>query len=386
MRPAGGRDRSGSEVVAGMGLVVIGMDVFIIQPGVVQAFVDMGSLTESEAGYVASAEMFGIAAATVLMVYVSRRLPLRVLACGALLINAAANLACLVDAGMPVLAALRSLVGLSSGALISAGYALVGRSLKPDRDFGLLIAVVLCYGAIGLLILPNALQRWSLHALYGALSVFAVLGLLSLSRLAVADAPLAADTGSFTFGGRAGAWLLVGIMAFFLGQGMVWPYLALIGTSSGTAASQVGVALMVSQFVGIGGAALVAACGAQHRHAALLSAGIVSSIGAMTAFFGHLTAVSFTVAVSVFNLAANFVTPLLMAIVATAHSPRLIMTGAAVQMLGLAIGPAVAASVIQPGEYTWAIGLGIDAFAVSLFAGLRGCRLLHQIQNQGERS
>jgi hypothetical protein len=84
----------------------------------------------------------------------------------------------------------------------------------------------------------------------------------------------------------------------------------------------------------------------------------------------------FGIAAIAFNVAANFVTPMLMAIVATSGSSQLVVTGIAVQMLGLAVGPALAASVIQPGQFGNAVALGIIAFLVCLATGLHGKRLL----------
>ena len=52
---------------------VVGPEVFIIQPGVVQGFVEYLKFTEQEAGYIASAEMWGIALTTIAMTFLSGR-------------------------------------------------------------------------------------------------------------------------------------------------------------------------------------------------------------------------------------------------------------------------------------------------------------------------
>ena len=50
-------------------LVVIGMSVFIVQPGFVQGLVEYAGYDDVQAGYIASAEMFGIALTTMVMTF-----------------------------------------------------------------------------------------------------------------------------------------------------------------------------------------------------------------------------------------------------------------------------------------------------------------------------
>lgn len=364
------------ELLAGFALAVVGMDVFIIQPGIVQAFVDPGGLSEGEAGYVAAAEMFGIALATIAMVPLARRCSWRRLALGALLANATANFLGLLGTELGTLTVLRALAGLSSGVLISIGYALVGRNADPDRHFGILIACVLLYSAAGLFVLPGLVAGFGLDV------VFIAIGVLPLAALAVVRFVPAGITrdpttaAGFGFGGREGPWLLGSVLAFFLGQGVVWPYLALIGMSGGASVDAVGTSLMVSQILAIGGAVLAAWAGSPARHGWLLAIGTLATVVPMLVFGRHPDLLSFGVAVAVFNIAANLVTPLLMAIIATSSSPQLVVTGVAVQMLGLAIGPAAAASLVQPQQYGSIVLLGILLFVLSLFCGLRGRRLI----------
>lgn len=371
--PVHASDRN--RLLAGFILAVVGMDVFIVQPGIVQVLVERAGLTESEAGYVASAEMFGIAFATVAMAYSSRRCQWRRLAWVALAVNAIANAAAMLAVEIPLLMLTRGVAGISSGVLVSLGYALVGSSANPDRNYGILIALVLVYGAAGLFFMPGAVASHGLPALFTALGLFALLAMLVV-RHVPSEPPEGAAATTFGVGGCAGFWLLASVFGFFLGQGLVWPYLALIGVSGNASPAAVGTGLMVSQLLGIVGAALAASIGAPQRHGRLLFAGIAVTVASALVFARHPDALTFGAAVSVFNLAANMVTPLLMAILAATRSSQLIVTGAAVQMLGLAIGPAVAATLVAPGEYTSTVALAVSLFLFSLLAGRRGRRVM----------
>ena len=54
-------------LLSAMLMVVIGMSVFIVQPGFVQGLVEHAGFDDKQAGYIASAEMFGIAFTSVIM-------------------------------------------------------------------------------------------------------------------------------------------------------------------------------------------------------------------------------------------------------------------------------------------------------------------------------
>ena len=52
---------------------IIAPEVFIVQPGFVQGLVEYLGFDDQGAGYTASAEMFGLAATTVLMTFIAHR-------------------------------------------------------------------------------------------------------------------------------------------------------------------------------------------------------------------------------------------------------------------------------------------------------------------------
>jgi predicted MFS family arabinose efflux permease len=338
-------------------IVVIGMDTFIVQPGFVQGLVENGGFGDKQAGYIAAAEMFGIASTTVAMIWVAGRVRWRTLAAVALLMDAAANLLCTRAASFNEFVLIRFAVGLTSGVLISIGYAVIGGTKNPDRNFGLLIVWVLTYGALGVFAIPSALAALGLHGLLVALAILAASGLCVVRRLpdaggTVQSAGTAKCTGSFL----SAAMLLGAVLCFFLSQGTVWTYLFLIGTAGGGSEQAVANCLTVAQCLGIAGAFTAATWGARLRHTTSLIGGISAGVLPMYFFLGENGALVYGMAVSVFNYAANYITPLLMAVVARGdRTGRLIVYAVALQMLGLAIGPALGAAAISPGDYRPAV-------------------------------
>jgi predicted MFS family arabinose efflux permease len=354
---------------AAMFIVIIGMDTFIVQPGFVQGLVDKGGFAEQQAGYIASAEMFGIAASTVAMIWLTSRARWRTLITAALIADAAGNLLCMGMSSFGEFIAIRFVVGMASGILISTGYAVIGLAQNPDRYFGLLITWVLVYGALGVFAMPSAFSRFGLKGVLVVLGLLAVSGLIAVRRLPNAAGPLndAPSGPQRPLSLRVSAMVLAAAFCYFLSQGAVWPYLFLIGIAGGGGEQAVANGLSIAQFLGVAGAFTYATLGPHLRPSTSLIAGISASFLPMFYFLGVRSAVIYGVAVSIFNYAANYVTPLLMAVVARFDSSgRLIVYAVALQMLGLAIGPALGAAVIAPGNYREAVLISMGSCVACL--------------------
>ena len=130
---------------------------------------------------------------------------------------------------------------------------------------------------------------------------------------------------------------------------------------------QVAAGLTISQFLGIAGAFTVALLGMRFNRIVLLTLGTLGGIVPLMFLFGLMGALVYGIAVGVFNYAANVMTPLLFAIIAGLdRTGRMVVHAVALQMLGLAIGPALSALVINPGDYGNVNLLGMILFALSL--------------------
>ena len=162
-------------------LVVIGMAVFIVQPGFVQGLVEYAGFDDRQAGYIASTEMFGIALATIIMTVLASHINWHRICYGALVIVFTGNLISVTITDFGAFSTVRFVIGIGSGALISLGYAIVGLTDNPDRNFGYMIVLVLVYSALVLLAMPLA---YGLVGMSGMLVFFAILGLTGLPLVA----------------------------------------------------------------------------------------------------------------------------------------------------------------------------------------------------------
>jgi MFS family permease len=347
---------------------IVGPEVFILQPGFVQGMVQYLGFSEKGAGYIASAEMWGLAITTVILTFLASRFNWRHIFTLSLIVIIIGNLMSLLVTSPISFGTWRFLTGLGCGGLVSLSFTVIGLTDNPDRNFGYYIMWVLIYGALGLLLMPTA---YSVVGMRGVLIFFAILpaaGLLLVRFLPVSgEAHVQVEADAVNIPVHFKAMAVAAMFSYFLAQGVVWAYLFLIGTNGGASEQAVANGLTVSQFLGIAGAFTTVMVGIRFGRALPLVIGIIAGIVPLVFLFGTMGALVFGVAVSVYNYAWNMTHPYLLASMASFdRSGRVVVYAVAFQMLGLAIGPAIAATVISDGDYSNVLFLGMGLFTASL--------------------
>jgi len=170
-------------IIAIVYIAVIAPCVFILQPGYVQGLVEHLRFSEAQAGYIASAEMFGIAFTTILLIFIESRFDWRKLTMVFLIVASIGNLMSLSLVDFNSLAAVRFLTGMGSGGLMSITFAMMGTSEKSDRNFGYIITWVLTYGALGILAMPSAFEIIGMNGVLLFFALFNISGLFFLRYL-----------------------------------------------------------------------------------------------------------------------------------------------------------------------------------------------------------
>ena len=347
---------------------IVGPEVFIVQPGIVQGFVEYLKFTEQQAGYIASAEMWGVALTTIVMTFLSSRVNWCQVFTFSLILVAASNLASLTTTEFYAFGAWRFLAGIGCGGLVSLSFAVIGLTDDPDRNFGYYIMWVLTYGALGLLVLPTAYSLVGMEGVIVFFALFPACGLLLVKYLpASGEEHVQVEADAVNLQGSFKALALVAMFSYFLAQGLVWAYLFLVGLSGGASEQQVANGLTLSQFMGIAGALTAALLGVRYGRAKPLTLAIVGSIIPLAFLFGPVDILVYTISVCVYNYAWNVTHPYLLASMASFdRTGKVVVYAVAFQMLGLALGPAVAATLVAPGDYSKVIFLGMLLFTFSL--------------------
>lgn len=348
-------------------IAVIGPEVFIVQPGFVQGMVAHLGFSEAQAGYVASAEMWGLALTTLLMSVIASRIDWRALLLVATLVVVAGNLGSLTTQTPGAFAVWRFVAGLGCGVLVSLSFTMVGLSTNPDRNFGYLMAAVLSYGALGLWLMPTA---FDLVGMQGVILFFALFPLAALPLLRYLPGAGTGHGGMDTQAVDSSSGMkrlaIATMFVYFLAQGAVWAYLFLIGIAGGVSEQGVANGLMLSQFLGVAGAVVPALFASRFGRIVPLCLGLAGAIVPLLFLFGSISASGYALVVCVYNFAWNMTHPyLLAAMTSFDRSGRLVAHAVSAQMLGLAIGPAIAASVLDGENYATVLGLGIGLFALA---------------------
>ncbi len=366
-------------IVSAVVLGTIGVLSFIIQPGVVQGYVEHLHVSDARAIDLVGLEMLGVALATVFMALIGTRIDWRVITAAGLLIAAAGDASSAGATHGDLFGWLRLIAGFGEGIIISISFTFVGITAKAERNVALYLVLLLTDGAFGLWYLPVILNRIDIAGLF---TVFAGLSVVAL--ITVPFVPHGYGAGS---GARPGvrqlptamlAVALAAVLAYNVAQGIAWAVLFLVGTSAGLAEQSVANALFASQALAVGGAlASVFLAERLHRDVAI-AGGILGGAASIALLLGTPGLVLFTVGVCGFNILWNFVLPFILGRIGDFDaSGRMMSFAVAMQMIGLGGGPLIAAPLIDGKSFRVVELVCIALFVVS-FALLRIPTLAHR--------
>jgi len=348
-------------------LSVIGAAVFIVQPGFVQGLVEFYGFDEQQVGYIASAEIWGIAVTAVALAAGGHNYSWQKVLRISIVLCIAGNFASLAASEATLFGSLRFLVGLGAGGLVSLTFTIMGLTRLPDRNFGYLIMGVLTYGAVGLWAMPMVLDLVGMHGVIIFFALFAASGWPCLRYMPDSgEEHLQVEEDAVDLGSGLRVVAILAMFTYFFAQGVIWAYLFLIGLNGGVTEQGVANGLMLSQFLGIAGAFVAAMAGNRFGRIMPLLFGIIGGSAVLFFLFGTFTALVYALTVCVYNFFWNVTHPFLLASMASFDKHgRVVVYAVAAQMLGLAVGPAFAASLLGDGNYSRVIWAGISLFVLS---------------------
>ncbi len=343
-------------IAAGIAIGALSPSILTMMPVVVQAFIERGGVTEAQGGLVASIEVFGILLSTSFFAMIQGKIKWSYAAMFGFAAFVAANLASAHLSGFLPLATMRFAAGIGAGQPIAVSFAALAITRHPDRWIGWMVAAVLSYAGLGLWFIPLIYKLAGLPAL---MYCFAAMGLVGFSAAFFAtggrmqhEGGASACAPPIRLGRRISA--LATVFLFFVGYAVIWTYMALLGSHGRLSDDQVSLALTVSQLFGVLGAVTVAV-GAEpieRRFGRRTTLAMLIILGAgTTAAFGlsqHF--LLFCALNAVFQFTWNAGQPALLGAIASADpSGRLVTAAVPMQFLGYAIGPALAAVLLNIG-------------------------------------
>ena len=372
-----GPPMSGLEAAGAIGVGVNSLLVLGVIPVLLGSLADEHRLSNSDIGAVASVEVLtmGVATGLVGILLKPQRLKLIGVLCSVLL--ALTDLATARASGLGVML-LRGGAGVVEGVLLWITVAMIARTLTPERWAGVFFTAQV----LAQLLLAIAFAVWVMPAFgsdggFLALTLCALVGvipaLISPSRLADLN-PGEAVPGAPPLRG----WVaLVGTLIYVAGAGAVGVYLQPLAHQAGLSADVARTALWISLAAQVAGGAAATALAGRVRwfHVFLIT---TTGYLIVWALFGlKIPAWLFVGANALAGLVGLFLGPFLVPMTIEADpSRRAAVQSGAAQLIGGAIGPALAAMAVSDADVHGVLWLGA-ALSVSGLAAVAWLHVTH---------
>lgn len=330
---------------AAIWVAVVGVIAYMFLPLMLGGLADDLGFSNRQLGFIGAAEAAGMGVANAIAVFWIRRSNWRSVIVWASLLMVASNLASMTISTFSLMFVARLVDGFAGGALIALGVACQSDNSNADRIFGYFVATEMLFSSLGFVVLPVLSASFGVDGVFGALAAISLTGLLAAivhprrgtaSRQSEGGFSLKVSTSFVSIAA------LIGALLFFMSQGGLWAFVERIAIASELTAQQIGNALAVSSVFGI-----IGALGANwissrigERHAFILV--LIGEVICIALLYGHLSAVQYSLAASMFIFFWAMGLPLLLS-----QFNRLDQTGQLVVLLyamtklGYALGPAL---------------------------------------------
>jgi len=333
----------------------LGPAAIILMPMLVGGVIDDFGFSEQQAGYIAAAEGMGLVVASLIAALWIRKISWTTMLLVGFLTTALLNV---VSANLyefqPLLIA-RFLAGMTGGTIFAVTVAALGDNKQPDQAFGIAQVVQGAMMFLAFASAPYIMANWTVSGLYYMLAAASVLMLLSLWRYPSAGAQREEGNTGGDDGNSNTALIWIGLVASFLFFANIfgfWTYIERMGQASGLAPETIGWALGLSQFAAIMGAGVAAFAGDRYGRTLPLLVSLVGLMATLWLLRGQFSSLNFYLGAGLFQgmfvLANSYQLGVIAKMDVKGHF-LVLVTG--FQGLGAAIGPGVAASLIDNGNY-----------------------------------
>ena len=337
-----------------------------ILPLIVGALVDYVDFSIQEASYIASADMFGLGAGTLLWSYYITRADWRKFALAAAVLLFAGNVFCaLTSAFLPVLLS-RFIAGIGGGLVIAIGVSGLAKTKNPDRVVAVYTLLVTVVASVILYVFPFLLVQSGSMGMFFTMAGFAVLAGVSsffVPKYSIVNSSNEPGEKKMEIPPPALRSSLLtrimgvfGVFIVFFSMSLFWVYIERAGVAVGYVTSQISAGLGTAQFTGVAGAltaAVVATRFGNRLAPVLVTIGlsfIASLIIPSTQEF-----VFFLLAASALIFSWNMLYPYVIGLMISLDATAILVTYALVMMtLGKSLSPVLGAFLVTETDFSMA--------------------------------
>ena len=350
-----------------------------IMPAIVDGLKEGLAFTDKQAGFVASANVYGAAVGALLVVFIIRRLSWRPTSYALLAALILLDLLSMLLRSPEILIAARFVHGFVGGALVGVGFSVIARMLHPDRTFGVLLFVQFGLGGLGNLYIPRLVPVFGTEVLFFSLIAFSV--------ATAAMVPFLDDYKvSATEGRRAKraepvpllpiALVLSALFLFQSSNNGLFAFIIGLGRFSGLELDFITLTLAASGWIGLLGAGLVVVLYTRFGRTLPLVSAMLVTIAATWALHFSSNASVFLVANCIIGITWAFVMSYLLGLVsAFDKTGQMAALGGFASKMGLASGPLAGGLLLGDNNYALLINLACVGLALSMLASLVPARL-----------
>jgi predicted MFS family arabinose efflux permease len=361
-------------------LATAGLFYVNIMPAIVSGLIEALDFSNQQAGYVASANMYGAAFGALLIVLFVRRMNWQLFSVIFLLSLIGIDLASMRISDPSILVPVRFVHGFIGGMLVGTGFSVMARTEEPDRSFGMLLIVQFGLGGLGVMFIPGLVPHFGTSILFMSLVAFSVVTLLMLPFLPEyrVDPQEALDKAAAHDGVRKlPLALTLGAIFLFQAANMgLYAFIIGLGEAYGLELGFISTTLGIAAWLGIAGAALVVVVSDRFGYFKSLSVGILSTaIGTWAYFYSDIHWV-WIVANCLIGITWAYTIAYLLGLMSRFDTTgQMAALGGFASKMGLASGPAIAALLLGEDNYALIIAVAAGALAVSLLAIISPARI-----------
>jgi MFS transporter, DHA1 family, inner membrane transport protein len=369
----GHADPDGVQAALLLGLLgTAGMFYVNVLPAMVSGLRDALGYSNVQAGYVASANVYGAALGALCATFLVGRLPWKRVQAVTLALLALLDLLCTQVSDLSQLVVLRAMHGICGGISVGLALAVMARTRVPQRAYGAQFTLQVLLGGIGLIFLPELAAKHGIWVLFVSLAALALVTLLLLPRLA--DYRVGTAPGPAAAGARAGSLLVATLAALFMFQAAnmaMYAFIIPLGHAYQLSTRFVSNTLGAADWLAALGSLLAMWIGVRFGRTRPLLLALLVTVPATAAFVRSDLGAVFIAANVLTGIVWAFVVPCLFGMCAALDpSGRSASLGGFFSKLGLASGPLLAPFIIGADRYAHLVWAAVAGLALVLLLGV----------------
>ncbi|MCP5090192.1 MAG: MFS transporter [Gammaproteobacteria bacterium] len=351
-----------------------------IMPAIVDGLKEGLGFTDQQAGFAASANVYGAAVGALLIVFIVKRISWRPVSYGLLGSLIATDLLSMLISLPEPMIAIRFAHGCIGGALVGTGFSVIARTLHPDRTFGVLLFVQFGLGGLGNLFIPRLVPLFGTDVLFLSLIAFSVATALMVPFLDRYEVSTGQEHASSSPKAAIPlipiSLVLASLFLFQASNNGLFAFIIGLGKVSGLELNFITLSLAVAGWIGLLGAGLVIVFHTRYGRTIPLALAMLATMAATWALHYSSSGTVYLAANCIIGVTWAFVMSYLLGLVsAFDQTGQMAALGGFASKMGLASGPLAGGLLLGDDNYGLLINLAVIGLALSAVASLIPARL-----------